>query len=154
MVDGSLGSGNETRRGHGIGHGHAAGLRGRGHLAPAAGGRIGRPRAIENFDVSDIACQIAAQVPRGSSPDAYNPDDWMDPKEQRRVDEFIVYAMAAATQALRDADWAPKTYEEEIGNRRADRLGHRRPEGDLRGFRSSCTKRARGAFRRSSFPGA
>jgi 3-oxoacyl-[acyl-carrier-protein] synthase II len=69
---------------------------------------------VENFDVSDIACQIAAQVPRGSGPDAYNPDDWMEPKEQRRVDEFIVYAMAAATQALRDADWAPKTYEEEI----------------------------------------
>jgi len=69
---------------------------------------------VENFDVSDIACQIAAQVPRGSAPDAFNPDDWMEPKEQRRVDEFIVYAMAAATQALRDADWAPKTYEEEI----------------------------------------
>jgi 3-oxoacyl-[acyl-carrier-protein] synthase II len=68
---------------------------------------------VENFDVSDIACQIAAQAPRGSAPDAFNPDDWMDPKEQRRVDDFIVYAMAAATQALRDADWAPKTYEEE-----------------------------------------
>jgi 3-oxoacyl-[acyl-carrier-protein] synthase II len=69
---------------------------------------------VESFDVSDIACQIAAQVPRGSSPDAYNPDDWMEPKEQRRVDEFIVYAMAAATQALRDADWAPKSYEDQI----------------------------------------
>ncbi|MBV8473845.1 MAG: beta-ketoacyl-ACP synthase II [Hyphomicrobiales bacterium] len=69
---------------------------------------------VENFDVSDIACQIAAQVPRGSGPDAYNPDDWMEPKEQRRVDEFIVYALAAATQALRDADWAPKSYEDQI----------------------------------------
>jgi 3-oxoacyl-[acyl-carrier-protein] synthase II len=69
---------------------------------------------VENFDVSDIACQIAAQTPRGSAPDAFNPDDWMDPKEQRRVDDFIVYAMAAATQALRDADWAAKTYEQEI----------------------------------------
>ncbi len=69
---------------------------------------------VENFPVADIACQIAAQVPRGSTPDAYNPDDWMEPKEQRRVDDFIVYALAAATQALRDADWAPKTYEEEI----------------------------------------
>jgi 3-oxoacyl-[acyl-carrier-protein] synthase II len=69
---------------------------------------------VESFEVSDIACQIAAQLPRGSSPDAYNPDDWMEPKEQRRVDDFIVYAMAAATQALRDADWAPKTYEDEI----------------------------------------
>jgi len=69
---------------------------------------------VENFNVSDIACQIAAQIPLGSAPDAFNPDDWMDPKEQRHVDDFIVYAMAAATQALRDADWEPKTYGEEI----------------------------------------
>ena len=69
---------------------------------------------VENFDVSDIACQIAAQVPRGSAPDAYNPDDWMEPKEQRRVDDFIVYAMSAATQALRDAGWAPTSHEDQI----------------------------------------
>ena len=69
---------------------------------------------VENFDVSDLPCQIAAQVPRGAAPDAFNPDDWMDPKEQRRVDDFIVYGMSAATQALRDAGWAPKTYEEQI----------------------------------------
>src|SRR5580693_7987867 len=69
---------------------------------------------VENFDVSDLPCQIAAQVPRGAGPDAFNPDDWMDPKEQRRVDDFIIYGMSAATQALRDANWDPKTYEEEI----------------------------------------
>ncbi len=69
---------------------------------------------VENFDVSDLPCQIAAQVPRGGAPDAFNPDDWMDPKEQRRVDDFIIYGMSAATQALRDADWEPKTYEEQI----------------------------------------
>ena len=69
---------------------------------------------VENFDVSDLPCQIAAQVPRGNAPDAFNPDDWMEPKEQRRVDDFIIYGMSAATQALRDAKWAPKTYEEEI----------------------------------------
>ena len=68
---------------------------------------------VENFDVSDLPCQIAAQVPRGAAPDAFNPDDWMDPKEQRRVDDFIIYGMSAATQALRDANWAPKTYDEE-----------------------------------------
>src|ERR1700689_18924 len=68
---------------------------------------------VENFDVSDLPCKVAAQVPRGSAPDAFNPDEWMEPKEQRRVDDFIVYAMCAATQALRDAKWAPKTYEEE-----------------------------------------
>jgi 3-oxoacyl-[acyl-carrier-protein] synthase II len=69
---------------------------------------------VENFDVSDLPCQIAAQVPRGDSLDAFDPSDWMDPKEQRRVDDFIVYGMSAATQALRDANWAPRTYEEQI----------------------------------------
>jgi len=70
-------------------------------------------RRVESFDVSDLPCQIAAQAPRGDAPDAFRPDEWMEPKEQRRVDDFIVYAMSAATQALRDANWAPKTYEEE-----------------------------------------
>jgi len=69
---------------------------------------------VENFDVSDLPCQIAAQVPRGAAPDAFDPNDWMDPKEQRHVDDFIVYGMSAATQALRDAQWEPRTYEEEI----------------------------------------
>jgi len=68
---------------------------------------------VESFNVSDLPCQIAAQVPRGSAPDAFRPDEWMEPKEQRRVDPFIVYAVAAATQALADAQWAPKSYEEE-----------------------------------------
>ena len=69
---------------------------------------------VESFDVSDIACQIAAQVPRGAAPDAFNPDEWLEPKEQRKVDDFIVFALAAAGQALRDADWAPKTYEDQV----------------------------------------
>src|ERR1700722_1919632 len=69
---------------------------------------------VENFDVSDLPCKVAAQVPRGSDPDAFHPDDWMDPKEQRRVDDFIIYGMSAATQALRDASWSPKSYDEEI----------------------------------------
>jgi 3-oxoacyl-[acyl-carrier-protein] synthase II len=70
---------------------------------------------VESFDVSDIPCQIAAQVPRAQGTEgAFNPDEWMEPKEHRRVDDFIVYAMSAATQALRDANWAPSTYEQEI----------------------------------------
>ena len=81
--------------------------------AATAGGRDRPPRRVENFDVSDLACQIAAQIPRGAAPDAFRPDEWMEPKEQRRVDDFIIYAVAAATQALNDAGWAPKTYEEE-----------------------------------------
>lgn len=69
---------------------------------------------IDNLDVSDLPCKVAAQVPRADAPGAFNPDDWMDPKEQRRVDDFIIYGMSAATQALHDAGWTPKSYEEEI----------------------------------------
>ena len=60
------------------------------------------------FEVDDLACQIACQIPRGDGSDGtFNPDQWMEPKEQRKVDDFIVYAMAAATQALDDAGWQP-----------------------------------------------
>lgn len=69
---------------------------------------------VETFEVSDLPCQIACQVPRGDEADgSFNPDCWMEPKEQRKVDDFILYAVAAATQALNDAGWAPKTYEEQ-----------------------------------------
>ncbi|MGA8321474.1 MAG: beta-ketoacyl-ACP synthase II [Xanthobacteraceae bacterium] len=69
---------------------------------------------VEKFDVSDITCKIAGQVPRGDGANGtFNPDDWMEPKEQRKVDHFIIYAMGAATQALNDADWHPQTYEDQ-----------------------------------------
>lgn len=68
---------------------------------------------VEHFNVADLPARIACQIPRGSGPDAFNPDDWMDPRDQRRVDAFIVYAMAAAKQALDDAGWHPKTPDEQ-----------------------------------------
>ena len=69
---------------------------------------------IEHFDVSDLPCRIACQIPRGDGSDAtFNPDDWMDPKDQRRVDDFIVFAMAAAEQALADAGWQPTAYDDQ-----------------------------------------
>src|SRR5262244_60016 len=71
-------------------------------------------KKIEKFDVSDIACKIACVIPRGDGSNAtYNPDQWMEPKEQRKVDEFIVFAMCAARQALDDAGWRPKSHEEQ-----------------------------------------
>src|SRR6201992_3610144 len=70
-------------------------------------------RKIETFDVSDLASQIACVVPRGDGSNAtFNPDQWMEPKDQRKVDDFIIFAMAAARQALDDADWHPSTEED------------------------------------------
>ena len=70
-------------------------------------------RRIETFDVSDLPSRIACQVPRGDgSNDTFNPDQWMEPKDQRKVDDFIIFAMAAARQALDDANWHPSTEED------------------------------------------
>jgi len=72
-------------------------------------------RRVESFDVSDLPVKIACQVPRGDGSDgSYNPDQWMEPKEQRKVDDFIIYAMCAARQALDDAGWKPTSYEDQI----------------------------------------
>lgn len=71
-------------------------------------------KRIAHFDVSDLPCKIACTIPRGDGSDgSFNPDQWMEPKEQRKVDEFIVFAMAAARQALDDAGWKPTTREEQ-----------------------------------------
>jgi len=71
-------------------------------------------KRIEAFDVSDLAAQIACPLPLGDKADGlFSPDQWMDSKEQRRVDPFIIYAMAAARQALEDSGWTPKTKEEQ-----------------------------------------
>ncbi|RJF78860.1 beta-ketoacyl-ACP synthase II [Rhodopseudomonas palustris] len=70
-------------------------------------------RKIDAFEVSDLASQIACIIPRGDGSDGtFNPDQWMEPKDQRKVDDFIVYAMCAARQALDDANWHPSTEEE------------------------------------------
>ena len=76
-------------------------------------GRSGAKR-IDDFEVSDLACQIACRIPLGPRADGkFNPDDWMDLKEQRKVDPFIIFAMAAAQQALEDADWMPSSPEDQ-----------------------------------------
>ncbi|MBL8550847.1 MAG: beta-ketoacyl-ACP synthase II [Hyphomonadaceae bacterium] len=75
---------------------------------------------ITHFKVDDLPCRIACHVPRvdgrgGGAPGqegVFDPDLTMSPKEQRRVDEFILYAMAAADEAVADSGWAPKTVEE------------------------------------------
>ena len=63
---------------------------------------------IEHFDVSDISCQIAGQVPGPDVAGGLNLDDWIDPREQRKQDRFIQLGLAAACQAVDDANWHPK----------------------------------------------
>ena len=71
-------------------------------------------RRIDTFETADLACQIAAMIPRGDgATGAFNPDDWFDPKEQRKVDDFIIYGVSAATQALKDAQWIADTAEKQ-----------------------------------------
>ena len=71
-------------------------------------------KKVDTFEVSDIAAKVACVIPRGDgSNGTYNADQWMEPKEQRKVDDFIVYGMCAAKQALDDAGWHPKTQDEQ-----------------------------------------
>ena len=82
--------------------------------AGAIAGQSGISR-ITDFKVDDIACQIAGTLPKGSKSEGkYNPDDWMEPKDSRKVDPFIVYAVAAAEQALDDADWHPESRDDQV----------------------------------------
>ncbi len=72
-------------------------------------------RRVTEFEVDDLPCKIACRIPVGDGTDGtFNPDDWMEPKEQRKVDPFIIYAVAAADQALADAKWAPESDEDQV----------------------------------------
>jgi 3-oxoacyl-[acyl-carrier-protein] synthase II len=69
---------------------------------------------VEKFDVSDLPCKIACEVKRGDgASDSFHADKWMEPKDQRKVDDFIIFAMAAAGQAIEDAGWHPKSPEDQ-----------------------------------------
>ncbi len=68
---------------------------------------------ITRFKVDDLPCRIACDVPRGDGSDGtFSPDQWVDPKEQRRVDDFIIFALTAAAQAVTDSGYEPKSEEE------------------------------------------
>ncbi|KAB0573665.1 beta-ketoacyl-ACP synthase II [Brucella pituitosa] len=72
-------------------------------------------RRVTEFEVDDLACQIACRIPLGDgSNGTFNPDLHMEPKEQRKVDPFIVYAVGAADQALDDANWHPESDEDQV----------------------------------------
>ncbi|MPL93971.1 3-oxoacyl-[acyl-carrier-protein] synthase II [Rhodobacter sp. 140A] len=67
---------------------------------------------ITRFDASNVTTKYACEIPRGDGTNGtFNPDQWMEPKDQRKVDEFILYAMAAAEQAVKDSGWMPEDEE-------------------------------------------
>ena len=69
--------------------------------------------AIESFDVADMPCRIAGMVPLGDAADGrFNFDDWVNSKDRRKMDEFIVYALGAADEAIKDSGWLPETEEQ------------------------------------------
>ncbi|MDP1600036.1 beta-ketoacyl-ACP synthase II [Phenylobacterium sp.] len=82
-------------------------------------GKSGAGR-ITTFDPTDYACQVACEIPRvdgrggggAGVPGSFNPDDTMAPKDQRRVDDFILYAIAAADEAVKDSGWVPESDED------------------------------------------
>lgn len=71
-------------------------------------------RRIETFETSDLPCKIANVIPRGTGDDGtFNPDHVLEPKDQRKVGDFITYGIAAADEALKDSGWEPKTKEDQ-----------------------------------------
>ncbi|MBM3539167.1 MAG: beta-ketoacyl-ACP synthase II, partial [Alphaproteobacteria bacterium] len=65
-------------------------------------------RSIQSFDVSDLPAKIGGQVPRGeTSSGLFNADDWVPPKDQKKMDDFIVFGIIAAVQAVEDSGWKP-----------------------------------------------
>ncbi|MDK8872848.1 beta-ketoacyl-ACP synthase II [Paracoccus sp. SSJ] len=68
---------------------------------------------ITRFDTKDVATKYACEIPLGDGSDGtFNPDDWMEPKDRRKVDDFILYGMAAAEQAVKDSGWEPANEDE------------------------------------------
>ncbi|MDR1691522.1 MAG: beta-ketoacyl-ACP synthase II [Rickettsiales bacterium] len=64
-------------------------------------------KKISSFDVSQYPSQIAGIIPRGTGKGEFNPDLIVDPREQRRMDDFIIYGLAAAKEAIEDSGWMP-----------------------------------------------
>ena len=70
---------------------------------------------ITRFDPGRLATTYACEIPHGDGSDGtFNPDDWMEAKERRKVDDFILYGMAAAQQAVEDAGWTPEDEESRL----------------------------------------
>ena len=108
---------------------------------------------ITRFDTSGVITQYACEVPVGDgSHGSFNPDDWMDAKDRRKVDDFILYGMAAAVQAVQDSGWEPATEEQRC--RTGVMIGS--GIGGLSSIAETAIlikEKAQSASRRFSFPG-
>ena len=68
---------------------------------------------IDSFEVDDLPCQIAGMIPRGDGTNGtFNPDIWVEPKDQRKIDPFILYGIVAAQMAVQDCGWVAETEEQ------------------------------------------
>ncbi len=71
-------------------------------------------RKITEFDVSDLPARVAGIVPVGEGANEFNVNAWVPPKEQKKMDRFIHFAIAAATQAIEDSGWKPESEEDKM----------------------------------------
>ncbi|MDC1023037.1 beta-ketoacyl-ACP synthase II [Alphaproteobacteria bacterium] len=73
-------------------------------------------KKITNFDVSDISCQIAGQIPLkiDDAEAGLDIDEWIEPRDQKRIDRFIAYGIIAAIQAVEDSGWVPESDDDKI----------------------------------------
>ena len=72
-------------------------------------------RTTEGFDISDLPSKIAGQVPQGDGGDgSFNADDWVSSKDRRKMDDFILYALAAAGEAIEDSGWKVQTEQDQV----------------------------------------
>lgn len=71
-------------------------------------------KPVQNFDVTDLPAKIAGTISQSEDDqNSFRPDDWLEPKEQRKIDRFILLGLVAATQAVNDSGWVTKTEEEQ-----------------------------------------
>ena len=95
-------------------------------------GRVRRRRRSRASMSPTSPARSPARCRAATAQDAFNPDDWMEPKEQRKVDDFIIFAMAPPRRRLRDAELGAEDLRGADRDRRPDRLRHRRPRRHLR----------------------
>jgi 3-oxoacyl-[acyl-carrier-protein] synthase II len=70
-------------------------------------------RRIDTFNIEDMPSKIAGLLPKGTEPGQFNFDDYVLPKDRRKMDDFIIYGIAAAEEALKDSGWVAQTEEDQ-----------------------------------------